>query len=288
MWSFATVEYFDEAVYQAAASELTLRRSRSFKPQELSNTVSFGEEIPPYIYFDFTNFYSFSKVWALATAGAKPRYGNAFDTTVIPQARRASLSQVTSDPITECFAAATTELMRRPHHFKAQEIKDVLWSLSRVSSSVSNIMFYKIAQYLTVRKFKAGIRHPGVFKSVAEHLVGSNEDVLNGKTGRGMNDFSPQGLGNIAWAYAKQAQLEADVNESIIGSTGRLAIYETSCLDVGEDLIHRLFVEIAETSARSLNRFKPQDLSNTCWAFATLGLLHKKFFLAVTDQVRER
>jgi hypothetical protein len=41
LWSFATFEYFDEEVYKAAASELTLRKSYSFKPQELSNTVSF-------------------------------------------------------------------------------------------------------------------------------------------------------------------------------------------------------------------------------------------------------
>lgn len=40
LWSFATFEYFNEDVYRAAASELTLRKSRSFKPQELSNTVS--------------------------------------------------------------------------------------------------------------------------------------------------------------------------------------------------------------------------------------------------------
>ncbi len=40
LWSFATVEYYDEAVFKAAASELTLSKSRSFKPQELSNTVS--------------------------------------------------------------------------------------------------------------------------------------------------------------------------------------------------------------------------------------------------------
>ena len=37
----ATVEYFNEDVYRAAASELTLRKSQSFKPQELSNTVSY-------------------------------------------------------------------------------------------------------------------------------------------------------------------------------------------------------------------------------------------------------
>eukprot|EP00557_Chaetoceros_sp_GSL56_P007928 CAMPEP_0176489526 /NCGR_PEP_ID=MMETSP0200_2-20121128/7338_1 /TAXON_ID=947934 /ORGANISM="Chaetoceros sp., Strain GSL56" /LENGTH=1134 /DNA_ID=CAMNT_0017886679 /DNA_START=321 /DNA_END=3722 /DNA_ORIENTATION=+ len=239
LWSFATFEYFDEDVYRSAASELTLRKSRSFKPQELSNTV-----------------------WALATAGVIPQYADAFDTTIIPKAKRPSLSEVTSDPITECFAAATTELMRRPHEFKAQEIKDVLWSLS-----------------------KASIRHPGVFKRVAEHLVGSDADFENGILGRGMDGFSPQGLGNLAWAYAKQAQLAAAVNESTIGSTGRLAVYETSCLDVGENLVRRLFSRIAETGIENIHRFKPQDLSNTCWAFSTLGLLHNVFFQRVHQEV---
>lgn len=103
-----------------------------------------------------------------------------------------------------------------------------------------------------------------------------------------MDDFSPQGLGNLAWAYARQAQLGGAVNDSTIGSTGRLAVYETSCLDIGEKLIQRLFKNVAETSIQNLNRFKPQDLSNTCWAFATLGLLHTHFFDNVSDQVCDR
>ncbi len=123
---------------------------------------------------------------------------------------------------------------------------------------------------------------------MAEHLAGSNEDAANGKSGRGFNDFSPQGLGNLAWAYAKQAQLAAEVSESTIGSTGRLAVYETSCLDIGEDLIQRLFLGIAESSEKGIERFKPQDLSNTCWAFATLGMLHKRFFNVVAAQVCDR
>jgi len=100
-----------------------------------------------------------------------------------------------------------------------------------------------------------------------------------------MDNFSPQGLGNLAWAYAKQAQLAAGVNDSTIGSTGRLAVYETSCLDVGENLVRRLFSRIAETGVENLHRYKPQDLSNTCWAFATLGLLHNSFFNSVSSQV---
>lgn len=209
LWSFATVEFFDEEVFKAAASELSLRKSSSFKPQELSNTV-----------------------WALATAGAVTKYPNAFDFTIVPAMKRPSLQEITDDPITQCFAAATTELIRRPSQFKAQEIKDVLWSLS-----------------------KAGIRHPSVFKSVAEYLVGSDEAVALGKKGRGLDSFSPQGLGNLAWSYAKQAQLSAAASDSTIGTTGRLAIYETICLDVGETLIQRLFTEIAKTCIRGECKF---------------------------------
>ena len=104
------MEYYDEDVYKQGASELTLSKSPSFKPQELSNTV-----------------------WALATAGAIPQFHQAFDTTTIKTNHRVSKKQIMSDPITACFAAATTELIRRPHEFKEQEIKDVLWALSKVS-----------------------------------------------------------------------------------------------------------------------------------------------------------
>lgn len=145
LWSFATYEYFDEDVYRAAASELTLRKSHSFKPQELSNTVRIQPATPmraptPSAYHSANTFYSLTRkqVWALATAGAIPQYADAFDTTIIPKDKRPSLSEVTKDPITECFAAATKELMRRPAYFKAQEIKDVLWSLSRVRTSNDN------------------------------------------------------------------------------------------------------------------------------------------------------
>lgn len=245
LWSFATVEYFDKEVYRAAASRLTLRDCRSFKPQELSNTV-----------------------WALATSGAFPEYENAFDTTLVPSSKRTTLSEMIDDPITECFAAATTELIRRPRDFKEQEIKDILWSLS-----------------------KAGIRHPTVFKKVAEHLVGSDDDISKGLHSRGLNGFSPQGVGNLAWSFAKQAQLADAVSGSVIQTSGRLAIYETSCLDIGETLINRLFRKIAERGIDpelGLSRYKPQDISNTCWAFATLGLTHKTFFGAVSDTVKER
>jgi len=56
MWSFASVEYFDEEVFRTATSEISSRDASSFKPQEMSNTI-----------------------WTLATSGATTKYLHAFD-----------------------------------------------------------------------------------------------------------------------------------------------------------------------------------------------------------------
>ena len=68
-----------------------------------------------------------------------------------------------------------------------------------------------------------------------------------GKNGRGFATFSSQGLGNTLWSFAKQAQLSLEVIETLgdsvkLVSSGRLAVYETSCLDNGEAVVKRLFV----------------------------------------------
>ena len=127
-----------------------------------------------------------------------------------------------------------------------------------------------------------GIRHPTVFKRVAEHLVGSVEDEQN-EAVRGLSEFSNQGLATLGWSYAKQAQLAISM-----GGNGKVAIYETSCLDIGENLIRRLFFQLAEHSKEKFSTKSPQDISNTVWAFATLGILHNELFDAVSEEVYER
>ncbi len=72
-------------------------------------------------------------VWALATAGFAPKYIRAFDATLVPASQRPRKEMISDDPITECFAAVASEMMRRPHEFKDQELKDVLWAFSKVS-----------------------------------------------------------------------------------------------------------------------------------------------------------
>ena len=115
-----------------------------------------------------------------------------------------------------------------------------------------------------------------------------------GKNGRGFATFSSQGLGNTLWSFAKQAQLSLEVigtlGDSVkLVSSGRLAVYETSCLDNGEAVVKRLFVKAAEAGlSLGLNRFSNQDLSNIVWAYATVGMLHSGFFKQTEKEVTSR
>ena len=220
LWAMASMEFFDDEVYMVAASRLNRRSAKLYKPQEMSNTC-----------------------YALAKANIKPKYLGAFDTTLVPAAKRPSLDDISDDPITECFFTATAEMMRRPQQFKEQEIKDVMWGLSRV-----------------------GMRHPRLFKMFAEYLVGNGDSTED--RGRGLRGFSSQGLSNLAWSYAKQAQLasSAEYSRLKVGSQGRQAVHETSCLDVGELQINRLFSRVAEEALHGpggLDRFSAQDLGET-------------------------
>ena len=110
LWSFATLEYFDHDLYRAIAARVNNNRASSCKPQELSNTL-----------------------WALATADVVPNFIDVFDTSLLPKKARPHPAQAESDPVIKCISTAAQELMRRPQDFKTQEIKDILWALSRVS-----------------------------------------------------------------------------------------------------------------------------------------------------------
>ena len=161
--------------------------------------------------------------------------------------------------ITECFTAAALETIKRPDAFKEQELKDVLWSFSKVNF-MRYVFFYSFLM-IPIRRLtnfliciQSGLRHPELFKSVAQHVLGEKTT----KDSR-LKDFSPQGIGNFVWSYARQAQLSNEPSSSgknsessqqnvSSNSSGRLAIYETICLDLGEDFVNRLFASIAECS----------------------------------------
>lgn len=91
-------------------------------------------------------------VWALATAGFGPRHVHAFDTSLVPTSQRPTRAMIGEDPLTECFAAVASETMRRPHEFKDQELKDVLWSFSKVRRKVPRDTRQRLADRLTARR----------------------------------------------------------------------------------------------------------------------------------------
>lgn len=95
---------------------------------------------------------------------------------------------------------------------------------------------------------QAGVRHPVMFKMIAEYLVGKEADTVPAgqlHCGKGLDTFTPQGVGNLLWSYGKQALLASETVNRVDGissvSTGRLFIFSTVCMDVGETLIKRLF-----------------------------------------------
>lgn len=209
-------------------------------------------------------------VYAIASTEIPVQELDAFDTSLFPEAVLRGLS--VQDPFTIMFGLAAAELMRRPFQFKPQEIKDVLWSFS-----------------------KAGIRHPRLFKAMAEHLVGGPDGDSSGA--RGFDGFSPQGLGNTAYSFARQAQLAVDAKDRVPGrpylsiSNGRLAVYTAIYFDIGEHLVQKLFKSMADYAVAThdgLRNYKPQDLSNSAWTFAVLGLHHSDFMQSAISELKRR
>lgn len=211
-------------------------------------------------------------LWSLATADIEVQNRDAFDTTMLPESLRLEIL----DPVANVFGMVADELMRRPFDFKPQEIKDVLWSFSRSS-----------------------IRHPRLFQSTAVHLVGDADFVarFGQSEPRGFSGFSPQGLGNLAWAFARQAQLACEVTDRYPGTAnrlqcnGKLAVHTAGFFDWGEFLLHRLFHAIANSALvdqENLSKLKPQDLSNMAWTFAVLGMSHTQFMETAKFELRRR
>ena len=123
------------------------------------------------------------------------------------------------------------------HLEQTQEIKDLTWAFARI-----------------------GMRHPKMFRSVAEHLVGKGDDQE--MTGRGLSEFNTQGIANLAYSFARHAQLGGEAMDKfgrlsrIPMAGGRLACQFVSFSDVGEGLMRKLFVEIARASMEVHGKFR--------------------------------
>lgn len=248
LWSMAT-EYVNDDLYKAIATRLSMMNPRLIKPNEFSNAV-----------------------WAFATAGVLPDDLYFFDSTLLLDNAGRSVEGPIRNPINACLHMAAEEVRRRPHSFKPQELKDVLWSF-----------------------VKLGMRHPPLFKFVAEHLVGPESDPRD--AGRGLDQFDAQGIANLAYVYARHCQLGAEILQrypkrcSIPQTGGRLACYTVSYLDVGEGLLRKLYSRIGNIQVENkgdIALMNAQNVANVAWGFAINGIKHREYFDAVVDSFETR
>jgi hypothetical protein len=212
-------------------------------------------------------------LWSFATAGVLPENPYFFDMTLLPDLSRRSDEEVSRDPVTTCFHLASVELLRRLREYKPNEIKDCLWSFVKV-----------------------GMRHPKLFKAVAEHLVGDTEDPND--IGRALESLDSQCLANFAYVYARHSQLGASILQKYPGkccippSDGRLACFTMAFLDVGEGLLRKLYSRLAKAQLQMLNdqpgAISSQDIANTAWSFAIHGLKHKSHLDSIANVMRTR
>eukprot|EP00984_Skeletonema_dohrnii_P008274 scaffold3034_cov110-Skeletonema_dohrnii-CCMP3373.AAC.7 len=115
---------------------------------------------------------------------------------------------------------------------------------------------------------------------MADHIVASDS----------LDQFKPQALSNIMWAYATADVLHATLFEKVanhIVESDSLDQFDPQALSntvwayATAGINHpRLFEKVANhiVASDSLDRFKPQALSNTVWAYATADMHHPRLF----------
>jgi len=156
---------------------------------------------------------------------------------------------------------------RKRHHYGTTEqiLQDVLIGKG---SKIKQFIFTEITKASTPILHEFDARHLsnliysfGLVEEVVPVEDGSTlfdvfaEQVISFDN---LNEFLPQHLSNISWAYATA------------GATH-----------------HQLFEEVADHIVQldNLNEFWPQALSNTVWAYATLDEQHPKLFKKVADHI---
>jgi hypothetical protein len=120
---------------------------------------------------------------------------------------------------------------------------------------------------------------PDLFEAMSKYLLSSSV----------LSEITPQGLGNIAWAYAKQALLHASPSppaDALPPADGRLGVYlATDSIGGVKELFRAIASRVVESDLES---FSGQDVSNLVYAFSVLGLFHEPLYRALGDEVARR
>eukprot|EP00984_Skeletonema_dohrnii_P001565 scaffold488_cov109-Skeletonema_dohrnii-CCMP3373.AAC.10 len=124
-------------------------------------------------------------------------------------------------------------------------------------------------------------------EAIANHIVGL----------RNLNQFKPQELSNILWAYAKiddpSPQLFNKVADHIVGlrnlnnfipqNMSNIVWANAKVSNSSPQLFNKVANQIV--GLRNLNQFKPQELSNILWAYAKIDDPSPQLFNKVADHI---
>lgn len=116
----------------------------------------------------------------------------------------------------------------------------------------------------------------GLAKAQVADDIGLWEHVADAIARRGLSRHKPQEIANTAWAFATVYNLMAgrDKGKYLPTALGLLEVVRTEME--------------ARERAGTLCEFKPQELSNTLWSFATVGKEAPKVFAGVAEEIKRR
>ena len=137
----------------------------------------------------------------------------------------------------------------------------------------------------------ATLAHALAKLAVPGDVFGLWEEVERAALGK-MSEFKPQGLANMAWAWATAGRA-APVVFDAIAAAAALCVRDFKPQEVANTVwafataghaAPALFGTIAAEVARRVHEFNPQNLANTAWAFATAGHAAPVLFDAIAGE----
>jgi RAP domain len=153
-------------------------------------------------------------------------------------------------PLWDALQQQTVRLIQADG-FDAHSLSNLIWSYAKVNDGIITVV--KVDRQLLT-----------VLAETAEFYI---------------TEFSPQGLANVAWAFAKLNH-KAPFLFKAIADRGRVVIYHFKAQELStiswafakqKHNAPPLFYAIAKAAPALMSDFSPQEVSNISWAFATMN-----------------
>ena len=228
------------------------------------------------------------KVRMLVLEVAKQRQGSTLDKSVKVISWIPTLSEL-SAKLLDYIACQSLDVT---DDFNPQEIANLLWAFS-TAGRADKKLFDVLGNQLVSLKERVNqtnkngdiIRQPypqeysnsiwafasaGISGSSQRNLIRFTADTLDENNGEIVSRFKPQELSNTAWGIAtilskrEGARLNSHQHDRSILSIENEELSE-------DDAVLRISRWVAKSLQQRVNDFKPQEVSNTIWAFATIG-----------------